>query len=426
MYIKKQQIQQRTLIIVLLVILGILLIASPVLAQQGREILQQSSENIIEIEEWWDGLWETTFNLATNQRGARLEETTNITSQMIIGPVRFLLVIALVFWIYNFGQKTIESKGAMVGIYEWSKIIIPVAVAFLFLSNQGQNSRVLAFGLRSLTNSWSNAALEVSLDDVNVRSAIQDLLVTEDAKQEIRDRISTCEALPQPDVAIPGPARPIAGGSTAPLAVPDVPIPTSELSPPAEQDNAPLTTEQRQVYDYLECWEELSNFAEEELNEAEALSACNNAICNTSRRFFDFIFDLASSKTDRESARRIIGSSDGTDEATGEDFLAAITRPGNTLVYATQYFAVSVLELATFLNGLFAPIFVVLSLIPGRYNMLSFWLIENMTVGLAKLAYFVVIGLVAVQKVSLENIQAATDDTFFFALVCLLLRYLWR
>ena len=62
----------------------------------------------------------------------------------------------------------------------------------------------------------------------------------------------------------------------------------------------------------------------------------------------------------------------------------------------------------------FAPMFIALSVVPGKQNMFNVWLIEFLTVGLAKMAYTVVIGIVAVQLASSDT--GFLDDTFFMTL----------
>ncbi len=68
------------------------------------------------------------------------------------------------------------------------------------------------------------------------------------------------------------------------------------------------------------------------------------------------------------------------------------------------------------LNALFAPIFVSLSLIPGKQKMFSFWLIEYLTIGLARFAYVALIGVVAIQISTSSTVILSQDQRFFMAL----------
>ncbi|MGH2414779.1 MAG: hypothetical protein ACRDEA_14040, partial [Microcystaceae cyanobacterium] len=63
----------------------------------------------------------------------------------------------------------------------------------------------------------------------------------------------------------------------------------------------------------------------------------------------------------------------------------------------TQWLWTNFLEMAMWLSGLFAPLFIAAAIIPGRQNMFVGWLIGFLTIGLAKLAYVVVLGIVAAQ-----------------------------
>ena len=75
---------------------------------------------------------------------------------------------------------------------------------------------------------------------------------------------------------------------------------------------------------------------------------------------------------------------------------------------------ISFLELAMFLNGLFAPMFFAVAIIPGKDKMAMLFIHEFLTIGLAKMAYVVVIGIVAVYNSS-PNANLL-DNIFFMSL----------
>ena len=416
MYIKINQYKV-TLTVVLVIML--ILIAIPALAQD-REILLRTSQNMDSIEAWWDKLWETTFNpppLASTSvaDSSGMEKTTNLSLYAFVNPVRFLLAIGLTFWLFNFGLKMYESKGAAMGTQVFLQLFFPVFMAILFLSNQAVYSRVLAYGLRDVINSWSSGVMELTIADVNVRTAIQDLLVTEDAKEVILQKWETCQAMPQPEVSIPSADRPNTISNS-------------------NENSLPLTIEQRQVYDYLECLQKLSDFAELQLNEADAARRCSGFACNTFKTLYRVFYNIGTATYDQELSRRIdngtaLSSTSSSSEiikdadvqiedlaVDSEEFISTLTNPSKSLLYFTQWMWISSLEMALFLLGLFAPMFIAVSIIPNRQNMFAVWLIETLTIGIAKLAYITVVGIVAVQKVSPENFQGVLDNTFFMTL----------
>lgn len=402
MLFRRKKINRRILLILFLGTIAVLLFAIPASAQDGRDILLRTSENMMSIEAWWDQLWESTFDppvISTTAVGdtGGIENPTNLSVYAFVNPVRFLLAIGLTFWLFNFGKKMYESKGAVMGVQVFFQLFLPVFLSILFLSNQASYSRVLAYGLRDVINSWSDGILDLEIVDVNVRSAVQDMLVTEDAKETIVQKMQTCQAMPQPEVTIPSAERPGSNG---------------------EEDALPLTTEQRQVYDYLECLEELSNFAQTQLNQADAARGCNNSACKALGKLYEVTSNAVADANRKALEGRL---SLGVDYPipdlglSGGELLSILTQPGKEFLNFTQWMSISSLEMALFLMGLFAPMFIAASLIPNRQNLFSTWLIGTITIGLAKFAYIVIIGVVAVQQVSSENLSSL-DNTFFMTL----------
>lgn len=346
-----------------------------------------------------------------------------------------------------------EAKGAIEGSQVFLKMFFPIFVAMILLANQAANSRVLAYGLRDLSNFWANGVMDLTITDFNVRAAIQDQLVTEDAKEEIVQKWETCAAMPQPEVVIPSIYRPAVisdeprlppGASNPPSnGNPNAPVPP----PPSLSDaqTLPISLEQRQVYDYLDCLAELSYYSEVQLAEADEARKCGNFVCRTFKNFYKIISNVASVTYEQEITRRLDeevlnapetqteldrlraerldpDAAENQDiEATNfgvsaENLIANITSPSKNFLYFTQWMWISFLELAMFLSALFAPIFIAASIIPGKQNMFLFWLIETMTISLAKLAYIIIIAIVAVQLADPSNISQVFDNTFFMSL----------
>ena len=445
-------------ICILAIVILLLFLTSPVLAQD-REILLRTSQNMTNIEAWWDRLWESTFNpppLSVSTDGISdttgLENSTNLSMYAFVNPVRFFIAIGVVCWIAHFGWKMSESREIAGSIHTFLLLFFPIFVAVIFLSDQALYSRVLAYGLRDISNTWSNGVMNLTIADFNVRSAIQDMLVTEDAKEIIVQKWETCQAMPQPEVVIPSIYRPGRVGNTA-LPPPGAENPPTNggnntLPPPppiSETEALPITLEQRQVYDYLECLQELSYFAETKLNEADNERRCGNLICKTFKTLYKVFYNIGTVTYEQELSDRLSDDTlndsetineldrirarqldpDAADNVDvqiedlamdSEQFVANLTNPSKPLLYFSQWMWISILELAMFLNGLFAPIFIAISTIPGKQNMFAFWLIENLTIALGKLAYIVIIAVVAVQLTDPTNFNLALDNTFFMTL----------
>lgn len=364
-----------------------------VLPARAQEVLQTTLTNMQESEQWWDKLWKDTF--APSPTDLR----TSISIYTFATAVRFILAIGGIFWLFQYGQKMAESRGMPQILTTNTQFFIPVIMAVIFLANQGLYSRLLAYGLRDVVNSWSNGVLSMQISGNNIRSALADQLVTQDSKDVIALQAQKCMQMPQPAVALPSATRP----------APD-------------PDNS-LTIQQVQAYSYLDCVQKLGDLAEYKKQEAltttcSSIPGVNNA-CGLFLRFIEKtkasavrVYETEVEKFTKGGFPNPFAPSLGM-----SDFLAGT---GATVAYGpilsfTQWLWTNFLEMAMWLDALFAPLFIAVSIIPGRQNMFGTWLISFLTIGLAKLAYVIVIGIVAVQ-LSAQTTLFASDLRFPMAL----------
>lgn len=358
----------------------IVLIPIPVSAQQ---VLQTTMDSMQETEQWWDDVWKDTFDptvMVNNPIPAK-----NISIYSFKTAVEFILGVGLIFWLYQYGQSMMESKGLVSGINVFFKSFLPILLIIIFLSDQGLYSRVLAYGLRDTINSWAHGMMDLEIKGQNIRTALTDQLVTQAAKEEISLQANKCLQMPQPAVALPASSR------------------------PAEDPANPLTIQQQQAYEYLECLEKLEDLAIAKQTEA------NLKPFASFRRFADTMTNTVGQVYQNEVAQRTSGVPNLTRGIA--DVLAGAVGSvayGPVLSF-TQWLWMSFLEMAMWLLGLFAPLFIATSIIPGRQNMFFFWLIEYFTIGLAKIAYIAVIAIVAAQ-LSTQNTLLASDMRFPMAL----------
>ena len=383
----------RPWIYLVLPIVTVLVVVSPVLAN-GNELLGITKNTMMETEAWWDRLWQDTFDPR--------EASANISMYSFVGPVRFVIGIGLIFWLADYGKKMVHSKGMAQNVLVFSESFLPVVLLVLFLQSQGLYSRVLAYGLRDLVNSWSNGVLEQQIAGVTLNSALSEQLLVEATKNQIRGQAQKCLMMPRPEVILPSATR------------------------PAPAPDNPLTTEQEQAYSYLECLEKLVAFIDRK--EEEALAA---EVCSGGCRFFQELMQGLSfaasagfagdvSLRTGEQVDTILENQGQIDESleddyrTMVDFVKNLEKNGWMYIFSvTQWMYVSFLEMSLWLNGLLAPMFVALSLIPGKQKMFYYWLIEYLTIGIAKFAYVALVGVVAVQ-ISTSSIVILTQDQRFF------------
>ena len=354
----------------ILAVVACLLIVVPVRAQ---DVLQSTLTNMQESEQWWDKLWKDTFDPT--------DFSNSISIYTFSTAVRFLLAIGLIFWLFQYGQKMADSRGMSQALSTNTQFFIPFVIVVIFLTNQGQYSRLLAYGLRDVINSWSDGVMSMQVAGYNVRTALADQLVTQDAKDVIAQQAKKCMQMPQPAVSLPS------------------------LTQPAPNPNNPLTIQQEQAYEYLDCIKTLANLAEQKKEEG-LTNNCSSipgvrGLCGFFNKFMDKTAASAHSVLATEGQKITRGSTPNPFAITTGllDFYSGV---GASVAYGpilsfTQSLWISLLELAMWLDALFAPLFIAISIIPGRQNMFVTWLISLLTVGLAKLAYVIVIGVVAVQ-----------------------------
>lgn len=264
-----------------------IIFAMPAMAE--RDILTTTKNNINATELWWDKLWSSTFNpppvVVTGGVGSAegIENTTNLSLYAFVNPTRFILGIGLIFWLFSFGYKMVESKTVAQSTHTFIKLFIPVFLAIIFLANQATYSRMLAYGLRDITNSWSDGVMNLQIADFNIRESLEDQLVTADAKEIVANKVSVCTQMEHPEVTIPSLERPD----------------TSDPNTP------PLTPAQRKVYDYLECWQEVSTFAQEQLDAADAERRCSRTLCRIFKKFYNLLLMVSAKTYNYEAAKRL-------------------------------------------------------------------------------------------------------------------------
>jgi hypothetical protein len=423
-----------------------------------RDIISQTSQNMNYIEAWWDNLWESTFNPPPLEydpeaiaNGEGFEGATNLSIYAFAYPARLVMLIGLFWWIFQYGYKIYESKGMTETSHIFFKMFFPFFLAILLLANYGGNARLLAYAFRDISNSWSEGILDLSMADINLRTALQDQLITEDAKEEIVQRWESCEAMPQPEVALPSPFRPSVSDNA--------PLPPEAANPPSNGDSAPLppppslseaqalpiTLEQRQAYDYLDCVRELSYYAELEINRADEERACAGLVCRTFKNLYKVVLNVANVTYEQELTKRLDedvldspvaqAELDRVREAqldpdaaeneninaemfaiSADDLVSSLRNPDKKVFFASQWMYMSTLELAMFLSALFAPIYIAFSMIPGKQDMLGYWFLQSLTIALARFGYFAIIGVFAVQRADPTNLSSVMDQTFFLTL----------
>ena len=384
----------------LLLIVAILIIVIQPVLSADTEILNITIEGMTKTQDWWDKMWKSTFDPTYDPEGVGANAGTNISVYSFVNPVRFLMGVGIIFWIFDYGKKMVNSNGIAHNVQVFSESFLPVVLILIFMSNQALYSRVLAYGLRDIVNSWTEGVVEQQIAGVQLRSALEEQLLVEEVKDQIRWQANKCLQMPRPEVVLPSADR------------------------PAPDPDNPLTTEQEQAYSYLECLDKLVAFMKQKQEQALRSKACGWG-CKFFKLWMQQEVDKLTLVVGEEEAKRVTGAKTPfelekvieDDYHSMVDFFKHFERKGWMGIFSfTQWMWMSFLEMSMWLLGLFAPMFVVLALIPGKQNMFYFWLIEFLTIGLAKLAYVALIGVVAVQLSQAGTVMLPQDDRFLLAL----------
>ncbi len=387
--VKKMQGYPIWIYLVVAIMVGLIL-SEPVVA---NEILQTTRDSMRESQAWWDDLWKETFDPTTI--------SGNISMYSFAGPTRFLIGVGLIFWVADYGRKMASSQGLAQSLLIFSESFLPIVLILLFLFNQGVYSRALAYGLRDIVNSWSDGVLTQQIAGKTISSALEEQLLVEEVKNEIRQQAFKCMQMPRPEVILPSATR------------------------PAPDPDNPLTIQQEQLYEYFECLEKLIIFIEQKEQEATGTEACSGGcefFKNVTKELIT-AFKVGLEGDLRHSIEKSQGEWTEIDPVlentyrTTKDVMQNLEKKGWMSIFTViQWIWISFLETAMWLNGLFAPLFIALSLIPGKQKMFSFWLIQFLTIGIAKFAYVVLIGVVAVQISTSSTVILTSDQRFFMAL----------
>jgi hypothetical protein len=381
------QLSMRGLLYLGLATLALCCCVAPVAAQ---DVMGTTLNNMQESQKWWDSLWETTFT--------GVSAGNNVSSFIMVNLAKKILLFALIFWLYLFGNSLSKNSNSPDLFHTLGNFLLPVVLVAVFLTNNGAGANLLAYGMRQVINETTNGFMDVQISNMQVRSAIADQFITKDTAQKIERRALTCTQMPHPVVQLPSKERP------------QNPIP-------------PLTTLQTQAYDYMECIDSLNKLVADEKANAEAKYCTNIPGVNNACKFFgSYIKKMSASITQiQENEANKLLSGQVPNLLAGKmglnDIVAGIGASliFNQILSFTQWLWVNTLELALWLSALSAPIFIALSLVPGRLNLTVSWLLSYLSIALAQTGYIVIVGAVAVMLTS-STTYFASDLRFPMAL----------
>jgi hypothetical protein len=357
-------------------------------AAEQADTLTALADNNKAIDAWWDLTWQKTFQPGAATGGS------NITDYIFNNIVRWFLLVGSLFWIWQIGlaSASLAQSGGASWWDTFAKAFWPVFIVVALLANNAEAARSIGWTVREFGQSAQKGILDASISDITIRSAMQDIFVTQTGAAQIAEQVQYCAAMPHPNVILPNPERPTD---------PDI-----KLNP-----------QQEQAYDYLECARKVQSFAEEVQAQGEQKSCTSIAgiqsSCTLFTRFMKKTIDSLSSAvkdtsvtTDRNAIYNVM-----TDYMRGLAAGAAY-RP---ILAFIQYWTVSFFEIALWTDALIAPMAIAVAIVPARLNMTTGWLISMLTIVLAQITNTFVSGIAALQ-LSQSSTYFLSDSRFDMAL----------
>jgi hypothetical protein len=364
-------------------VLFIAQIVSAQLQTQSETMNQLIIQNQ-EIEQWWDKVWIQTFN--PGQTGG-----SNVTDYVFNNIVRWFLLIGIIFWIWKLIQSTVRTmNNGQASMMNFLELFYPVLLTALLLANNAQFARNIGWTIRAFSQSSIVALQNARIIDISIGEATRDVFVTQMTAAHVAENVLACQQMDHPTVYLPSPTRP-----TDPKEI-------AKLSP---QQNA--------AYEYINCVQKIIPFIQDAKLQGEQQACTNIAGVRQACAFFTRFMD----KTINSFIKANKGFSQGNaivfdptaHQRVMTDYLAGLTmnaanRP--TLMFI-QYWAISFMQMALWLDALIAPLAITVAMIPAKLNMTAAWLISMLTIAMAQIANALISGAAA--------LQLAQSTTYFIS-----------
>ncbi len=263
----------------------------------------------------WDTLWQTVIN-----------ENSFLWSSIVQFALA-LVCLCFVWFGVKFAQEALEKR--LIPSYQH---LLWLLIVLALLANNGALLASSTLGLKNFSNAQTQGILEISIDGATMATAIKDVLITNDVKNQIQAQITDCES----------------------------------------------KTGQAQI----DCFEQGGIQAQKEIKQAEAKYGPLKGLV----RLLVKITQATSQPSPvTPSANPVAMVVVGTLLESGL----------RLLLKGCQWAFTTGVELASLITGLFGPIAVAISCIPTPYRPLWSWLAGLWGLVLVQFSYNVMVGLVA-------------------------------
>lgn len=306
------------------------------LAQVGGAtgIIEDSTERLEAVQAAWNERWNDIFDGANG---------------LYLGITEFAAVIAagaFIFFAVIWIRNAIER-----GILPAFPEVLWLFVAFVLLFNNGELLASTTLGIRNLINAQTQTVLDVQIGEVSMLEALNDVILSQQAKSEIQQEYAECEA--------------------------------------------------KEGQAQIDCFVEAGESARARLEDEFRANGWWTAGVERQWSRIGQITEQIQREYESNPARGL-----ATNPVT--DVLAAyLLQTGSQalaeqLLKGWQWAFANLLELSMLITGLLGPIAVAGSIIPMQARPLWAWLIGFFSLGMAKFSYNVIVGLAATVVVAAE------------------------
>jgi hypothetical protein len=312
----------------------------------GIGIIQDSTEQLKAVQGAWDERWSDIFD-GTNGLYMGI---TEFAAVIVAGAFIFFAVI----WVKN----AIE-RGILPALPE----VIWVFVVMALLYNNGTLLGSTTLGIRNLINAQTRTVLNVQIGEVSMLEALNDVILSQQAKSEIQQEYAECEA--------------------------------------------------KEGQAQIDCFVDAGERARDRLEaEFRAKGWWTAGVERQWARITEITERIQQEYEDNPSRGFI--SNPGTDILAAYFLQTGSQALAEQLLKGWQWAFANLLELAMLITGLFGPIAVAGSVIPMQARPIWAWLIGFFSLGMAKFSYNVIVGLAATVVVAAD---AQDQGDFSFLLL---------
>ena len=309
----------------------------------GIGIIEDSVSQLEAVQAAWNERWSDIF---AGNNGLYLG-ITEFAAVIVAGAFIFFAVI----WV-----KTAIDRGILPALPE----VLWVFVVMALLFNNGALLGATTLGIRNLINAQTQIVLDVQIGEISMLEALNDVILSQQAKSEIQQEYAECEA----------------------------------------------KEGQAQIDCFIDAGERARNRLDAEFRARGWWTA------GVERQWARItqITEQIQQEYENNPSRSFI-SNPGTDILAAYFLQTGSQALAEQLLKGWQWAFANLLELSMLITGLLGPIAVAGSVIPLQGRPLWAWLIGFFSLGMAKFSYNVIVGLAATVVVA-ANAQDQSDFSF--------------